>query len=56
MIRENRYLEESTSESRSGFILEQSLELGHIWKAELIVEPAKSIDVPKYESEILKNL
>lgn len=56
LIRENKYLEEITSESRPGLILEQSLELGHIWKAKLITEMVNNIDVPKYESEILRNL
>jgi len=55
-IRENKYLEELTSESKSGLVLEQSLELGHIWKAGVITEAIKNTDIPKYESEILHNL
>jgi len=56
LIRENKYLEEITSESRQGLVFEQSLELGHIWKAVLINETVKNIDVRKYETEILGNL
>lgn len=56
LIRENKYLEEITSESKQGLVFEQSLELGHIWKAKLITEMVNNIDVPKYESEILRNL
>jgi len=56
IIKENKYLEEITAEAKSGLVLERSLELGHIWKAKLITEAVKSIDVPKYESDILRNL
>lgn len=56
LIRENKYLEEITSESKLGFTLEQSLELGHIWKVRLITEILNNIDVQKYESEILRAL
>lgn len=56
IISENKYLEEITSESRAGLILEQSLELGHIWRASLISDVVNNIDVPKYESEILHYL
>ena len=56
MIQENKYLEEITTEAKSGFVFEQSLELGHIWKAQLITDAIKNIDIPKYEAEILRNL
>lgn len=56
IIKENKYLEEITTEAKSGLVLEQSLELGHIWKAQLITDAIKNIDIPKYEDEILRNL
>lgn len=56
MLKEAKYLEEITSESRLGVVLDESLELGHVWKASLIIKMTKEIDVKKYESEILKNL
>lgn len=56
MLKEEKYLEEITSESKMGVIIDESLELGHIWKASLIIKIIKQIDIKKYESEILKNL
>ncbi len=56
MLKEAKYLEEITSESRQGVVMYESLELGHVWKVNLITQITKEIDVKKYESEILKNL
>lgn len=56
VLKENKYLEAITSESKQGFIIEHYLQLGHIWKAKLITEITKSIDVAQYELEILRNL
>lgn len=56
ILKEEKYLEEIPSELRLGVVVDKSLELGHIWKASLIIEIIKQIDVKKYESEILKNL
>lgn len=56
MLKGGKYLEEITSESGQLVAVDESLELGHIWKASLIIEITKEIDVKKYESEILKNL
>jgi len=56
MLKEEKYLEEIISESKLGFVVNESLELAHIWKASLIIKIIKEIDVKKYESEILKNL
>jgi len=55
-LRENKYLEEITSESRAGVVVEKSLELGHIWKASVIIKIINQFNVKQYESEILKNL
>ena len=56
VLEEEKYLEELTSESRLGVVVRESLELGHIWKASLIIDITREIDVERYESEILKNL
>lgn len=56
MLKEEKYLEEITSESKLGLVVNESLELAHIWKASLIIKIIKEIDVKKYENEILKNL
>lgn len=54
MLHEKKYLEEL--QTNKGIILSQSLELGHIWKAQLIIDMVKSIDVEQYENEIIKNI
>jgi len=56
MLKQEKYLEEITSKSRLGVVVDESLELGHIWKASLIIKIVKEIDVKKYEIDILKNL
>ena len=57
ILREKKFLEEINSKSsKLGFIEDKSLELAHIWKASLIINIVKEIDVEKYESEILKNI
>ena len=56
MLKEAKYLEEITSESKLGVVVGESLELGHIWKASLIIKVIKQIDTGKYKSEILEKL
>jgi len=57
MVTEAKYLEELTQkDSGEGIKISSSLELGHIWKADLIVNMIKHIDVKKYEEEIIKKL
>jgi len=56
VLEEEKYLEELTSESRLGVVFHESLELGHIWKASLVLDITRKIDVERYKSEILKNL
>lgn len=57
MITEAKYLEElAQKDSGKGIKISSSLELGHIWKADLIVNMIKHIDVKKYEEEIIKKL
>jgi len=57
MITEAKYLEElAQKDSGKGINISSSLELGHIWKADLIVNMIKHIDVKKYEEEIIKKL
>jgi len=56
VLKEKRYLEELISKSKLGVVVDESLELGHIWKSSLIVDITREIDVKKYETEILKNL
>lgn len=57
MITEAKYLEElAQKDSEKGIKISSSLELGHIWKADLIVNMIKKIDVKRYEEEIIKKL
>jgi len=56
MVRENIYLEEIVQDSKVGIILDESLQIGHVWKANLILETTKMIDVEKYSEDILKSL
>lgn len=57
MVTEAKYLEELVQkDSKKGIKISSSLELGHIWKADLIVNMIKNIDVKKYEEEIVKKL
>jgi len=56
MLEENKYLEQLDIDKKEGIKISESLELGNIWRADLIIEIINTIDVNKYENEILKNL
>lgn len=56
MRRKEKFLEEILHETKVGVIDYESLELGHIWKADLILETVKSINIERYREEILKDL
>ncbi|MEX2411022.1 MAG: serine protease [Candidatus Paceibacterota bacterium] len=56
MLREHKYLEELAQKTNKGITIEESLELGHVWKSELIVDLIENIDVERYIEEILKHL
>lgn len=56
MLEEKKYLEQLDADKKEGIKISESLELGHIWKADLIIDIINGIDKAKYENEILKNL
>jgi hypothetical protein len=56
MVEQKKYLEELVHISGFGIKDRESLELGHVWKASLIIQTVKNIDVERYEKEILRNL
>ena len=56
MIGKKKYLEEIVHDAKFGIVDNESLEIGHVWKADLILETVKSIDIGKYQEEVLKNL
>lgn len=56
MLEEKKYLEQLDTDKKEGIKISESLELGHIWRADLIIEIINKIDVVKYENDILKKL
>jgi len=57
MVTEAKFLEElAQKDSEKGIKISSSLELGHIWKSDLIVNMINKIDIEKYENEIIKKL
>jgi hypothetical protein len=54
--REHRYLEELEYATKPGIVMQQSLDLGRVWKAKLLLETVDGLDTAKYESEIVKHL
>ncbi len=56
MLKEEKYLEQLAQGANIGIVTEQSLELGHVWKAKLIIDTIDRVDVEKYEKVVLKNL
>jgi trypsin-like peptidase len=54
---EEKYIEELVqTETKKGIKTSTSLELGYIWKADIIIDMIKKIDIEKYKEKILKNL
>ena len=56
MVEQRRFLEEFQTDRKLGIIEQLRLELGHIWKAELVNDLIESIDVEDYELNILRKL
>jgi hypothetical protein len=54
MLKERKFLEELAHGTRLGIVTQESLELGHVWKAGLIIKTIDSVDVDKYVAEVLK--
>lgn len=55
MIGKSKYLEEIVHDSKLGINDYESLEIGHVWKANIILEAVKNIDIHKYGAEILND-
>jgi len=53
---EDRYLEQLPHASTLGIRAQESLQLGHVWKARLITETVEAIDVDTYQKEVLAKL
>lgn len=57
-LQEKKFVEEIAVEQakKMGVITATSLELGHVWKADIILEIVRAFDASSYESRITKNL
>lgn len=57
MLNKQMYLEQLVhSDPKLGVKDQESLELGHVWKADLIIELVNGVDTQKYDQEILGKL
>lgn len=56
MLKEKKFLEELAHGTQLGIVTQESLELGHVWKAKLIIETIDGADVVKYTQDILNQL
>jgi len=56
MIGKDKFLEQIIHGAKLGIKDYESLQIGHVWKADLILETVKSVDIQYYENEILKKL
>ena len=56
MREEQKFLEELAHDSQVGITTSESLELGHVWKAKLIIETIDAFDNEAYDREIIGNL
>lgn len=57
MLNKQMYLEQIVhADPKLGVNSQESLELGHVWKAELVIELINSVDTKKYNQEILAKL
>ena len=56
MVGKDKFLEQIAHSAKLGIRDYESLEIGHVWKAKLVIDTAKKIDIGRYESEILKDL
>jgi len=56
MLNEKKFLEEFVYAKKLGVAHAESLQLGHVWKASLIEDLVASVDVPKWETDVLADL
>jgi hypothetical protein len=56
MLKTEKYLEEISQANKAGITLVESLQLGHVWKANLIIQTVNSIIIEQYEEEILGDI
>lgn len=58
MVQEKKFVEEISVQQavKSGIVVSTSLDLGHVWKADIITAIVASFDPAAYEDKILKQL
>jgi hypothetical protein len=56
MVGKNKYLEQLTHGAQYGIRDMESLQIGHVWKANLVLETIKSVNIRHWESEVLAEL
>ena len=56
MIGKSKFLEQLTHGARYGIRDMESLQIGHVWKAKLVLETINTVDIKRWEAEILRDL
>ena len=58
VLQEKKFIEEIAVDQgpRAGIMFSTSLDLGHVWRAEIILEIIKEFDSAAWESKVLRNL
>lgn len=56
MVGKDKFLEQLTHGAQYGIRDMESLQIGHVWKAKLVLETIKSVSIRRWEGEILADL
>lgn len=56
MVGKNKFLEQLTHGAQYGIRDMESLQIGHVWKAKLVLDTIKSVDIRRWDSEVLAEL
>ena len=56
MLTKNKFLEQLITQVPVGIKDQESLQLGHVWKASLIFEVLEKFDIDTYTETILKKI
>lgn len=56
MLNKNKFLEQLISKTPIGIKDQESLQLGHVWKASLIFDILNKFDIDNYIENILKKI
>lgn len=56
MVGKNKFLEQLTHGAQYGIRDMESLQIGHVWKAKLVLETIKTVDIRRWDSEVFAEL